>query len=71
MGTPNAAVFPVPVLAWPTTFFPSIIGGMAFSWMGNISVKPISLSAFFISCLISSSSKFISISGMYRNCLLS
>jgi hypothetical protein len=34
MGRTNEAVFPDPVLAIPTTSRPSIIGGIAFLWMG-------------------------------------
>jgi hypothetical protein len=31
IGNPNAAVFPVPVCAWPITSLPCIIEGMACS----------------------------------------
>ena len=33
-GIPNAAVFPVPVLAWPMTSRPSRASGMKAAWMG-------------------------------------
>ena len=62
IGTPKDAVLPVPVLACPMTFFPSSIGGMAFSCIGNISLNPRSSSAFLISGLIVKSLNFIVIS---------
>ncbi len=30
----NAAVFPVPVCAWPIRSRPASIGGIVFSWIG-------------------------------------
>jgi hypothetical protein len=34
IGSPNAAVLPDPVCAWPITSRPSSMGGIACSWMG-------------------------------------
>ena len=55
IGIPNAAVFPVPVCACPTTSLPLIRTGMVFPWMGVGSSKPIAEMAFNISLLKPSS----------------
>ena len=34
IGSPNAAVLPVPVCAWPITSRPASSGGIACSWIG-------------------------------------
>ena len=34
IGSPNAAVLPVPVCAWPITSRPSSSDGIACSWIG-------------------------------------
>ena len=34
IGSPNAAVLPVPVCAWPITSLPSSTDGIACSWIG-------------------------------------
>ena len=35
IGSPNAAVFPVPVCAWPITSWPASSSGIACSWIGG------------------------------------
>ncbi len=35
IGSPKAAVLPVPVCAWPITSRPSSSGGIACSWIGE------------------------------------
>ena len=44
-GIPKAAVFPVPVCAWPITSCPAITSGIAFAWIGLGSSNPISVIA--------------------------
>ena len=34
IGSPNAAVLPVPVCAWPITSLPASSSGIACSWIG-------------------------------------
>ena len=41
-GMPKAAVFPVPVWAWPIMSSPSLWMGIAWAWMGDGSSNPIS-----------------------------
>src|SRR5450759_3964366 len=43
MGSTNAAVFPLPVIAQARTSRPSIAGGMESFWMGVGFVTPLSL----------------------------
>src|SRR5262245_9411342 len=43
MGSENAAVFPVPVWALPMTSRPSRMSGIARSWIGVGSTKPMAL----------------------------
>jgi len=57
-GSKNAAVLPVPVWAEPIMSFPSIIIGMAFSWMGVGLSKPMAWMPFAKSELKLNSLKF-------------
>ena len=43
IGIPNAAVFPLPVCAWPITSLPLNTTGIACAWIGDASSNPISL----------------------------
>ena len=46
IGRPNAAVFPVPVWAWPIISLPERATGIASAWIGDGVVKPKSSIAF-------------------------
>ena len=49
IGMPKAQVLPVPVGALAMISLPSIMTGIAFSWISVISVKPIRSTAFNVS----------------------
>lgn len=43
IGSPNAAVLPVPVLAWPITSVPESTTGISLAWMSVGCLKPASV----------------------------
>ena len=58
-GSPKAAVFPVPVCAWPIMSLPSNTTGIAWAWIGEASSKPISVIALMIRSSNCNSSNFV------------
>ena len=46
IGSPKAAVFPVPVWAWPIISCPFKATGIASAWISDGVVKPKSVTAF-------------------------
>ena len=44
-GMPKAAVFPVPVWAWPIMSSPSAWTGIDWAWIGDAASKPMSVTA--------------------------